>query len=126
MFSGKAVPFAMLLFLLIVCAIAPVRAEAPAVQSIVTVGSKNFETPEDAIKYFVSRLAANDLPGAFEACAINEIDRFDFGAYTKRLQAFIFWQSPAPSNSLMFRQMNRIMRINQISGQIKIMIYSML
>ncbi len=41
--------------------------------SVEAVASESFSTPEDAIKYFVERLAAGDYEGALSACSINEI-----------------------------------------------------
>jgi hypothetical protein len=87
---------------------------------------KNFETPEAAINHFVNRLAANDLAGAFEACAINEGDRFDFKAMAKRLQAITLYMTLAPSQSPVLAQINRITMLSRIANQVKFMIYSLL
>lgn len=87
---------------------------------------KNFETPEAAIKHFIERLAANDLEGALESCNINEMDRFDYMAYTMRLQAMILYASPSPSKSPLFNQINRIMQMEHITRQAKFLIYSLL
>jgi hypothetical protein len=87
---------------------------------------KNFETPEAAINHFVSRLAANDLAGAFEACAVNEADRFDFKAMAQRLNAIALYTSLAPSQSPLLGQVNRITMLYRLANQVKFMIYSLL
>lgn len=104
------------------------RAESTGTSStdVLIVQSKSFDTPEKAINWFVSRVAEGDLPGAMSACMINELDGFDFAAYSKWLNAIHPWQTPAPANSAMFRQLNRMQRLGMISMQLKVMIYSML
>jgi hypothetical protein len=95
-------------------------------KDVFKISEKNFETPEAAIKHFVERLAANDLAGAFESCNINEMDRFDFKAFTKRLQAMVPVTSPAPSQSLVLLQINRISQLGFLARQTKLMIYCLL
>jgi hypothetical protein len=87
---------------------------------------KNFETPEAAINHFVSRLADNDLAGAFEACAVNEGDRFDFKAMTTRLNAIALYTTLAPSQSPVLAQVNRITLLARLANQVKFMVYSLL
>jgi hypothetical protein len=87
---------------------------------------KNFETPEAAINHFITRLAADDLAGAFEACAVNEGDRFDFKAMAKRLNAIALYASLAPSQSPLLGQVNRITMLYRLANQVKFMIYSLL
>jgi hypothetical protein len=87
---------------------------------------KNFETPEAAINHFVVRLAANDLPGAFEACAVNEGDKFDFKAMTERLDAIVLYGMLSPSQSPVLAQVNRIAILSRLANQVKFMLYSML
>jgi len=120
----KIIPYACITFLLLYAV--DVSAGSEKIKTnVVSVGSKVFETPEAAIKHFAACLAANDLPGVFEACAVNEMDKYNFAAYSRRIDAILPWQTPAPANSDMFREMNRILRISQLTGQIKIMIYSL-
>jgi hypothetical protein len=85
---------------------------------------KNFETPEAAIQHFVERLAANDLSGALEACAINEGDRFDFAYNAKRIGALFLLNTEMPVNSPMAGQINRIKRLNYLTQQIRFMMTS--
>ena len=115
----------LIIFLLLYSVDAFAGTETP-ISPIISVKSKVFETPEAAIRHFVVCLAANDLAGVFESCAINEMDKYNFAAYSHRLNAIQPWQTPAPANSDMFRHLNRISRISLLSGQIKIMIYSLI
>jgi len=87
---------------------------------------KNFETPEAAIQYFTRRLASNDIMDVFEACAINEGDKFDFIAFCRYLNAMTLHQSQAPSQSAVFAQINCIIRMSRLAQQNKIMLYSLL
>jgi hypothetical protein len=90
------------------------------------ISEKNFETPEAAIRHFTERLAANDLMGAFEACAINEADKFDFIAYSRWINAMLLIQSDAPSQSPVFAQINCVKKMSFLAQQVKIMMYSIL
>lgn len=120
-------PFRMLIVLVIMVAIGTVSIYAdPSSVNSLKLSEKNFETPEAAIQYFVERLAANDIMGAFEACAINEGDKFDFTAFCRRLNAMTLYQSLAPSQSMAFAQINRIIRMSRLAQQTKIMMYSLL
>jgi hypothetical protein len=116
------------LVVIIVCAIGMLSATSVEKQSdgVFTFPEKNFETPEAAIKHFVERLAANDLAGAFEACAINEGDCFNYEAYSRRLQAMQPLTSLSPSRYPLFAQINRISNLNWLSRQVKMMLYSLL
>jgi hypothetical protein len=101
----------------------PLRADSSA-DKVFTIAEKNFETPEECIRYFADRLSVNDLAGCFAACAINETDRVDFIRYTKYLNAIVA-STPLPGSTPMFMQMNSIMKMSQIAFQMKIMIYRM-
>ena len=116
---------AMTLFVFITMSMTSAQSETQE-KDISKYPEKNFETPEAAIKHFIERLAANDLEGALESCNINEMDRFDYKAYTKRLQATILYSSPAPSKPFLFTQINRVSQIANIARQVKFMLYSLL
>jgi hypothetical protein len=100
-------------------------ADTPA-GSVFKLSEKNFDTPEAAIHHFTERLAANDIMGAFEACAINEGDKFNFAAYSRWINAMLLIQSEAPAQSTVLAQVNCIKKMSAIAQQIKIMMYSML
>jgi hypothetical protein len=117
--------FVSLVLIIAVCVVTPVGIYAAEVDAF-QLSEKNFETPEAAIRHFTERLAANGIMGAFEACAINEGDKFDFAAFCRNIKAMELFTSLAPSKYPMLAQMNRIVKMTRLSQQIKIIIYSLL
>jgi hypothetical protein len=112
----------MMILFLISVSVAPLRADSAS--NVFTIAEKNFETPEECINYFAGRLAVNDLDGCLAACAINETDLFDFVKFTRYLGAIVP-SSPIPGTTPMFRQMNKIVKMSQITQQVRVMIYNM-
>jgi len=73
-----------------------------------------FNTPEEAITFYMQGVTLGDVSQIMEACAINEMGGgFNFELYTNRLQALTF-QSPAPSDYPLYAEMNKV----QFSWQI--------
>ena len=91
------------------------------------VNGKDFNTPEKTIEYFVDALKENNIAKAFEACAINEYsEKYNFTAFSKRLNAMILHQSLAPSEYPMFVELNKLERTYRVIMQIKFFCYCML
>jgi hypothetical protein len=74
------------------------------------VASRSFSTPEDAIKYFIERLKAQDINGALSACAINEMAKgFDYAAFAERIKSLQpLAVTNLPSDYKEFIEYNRI------------------
>lgn len=85
-----------------------------------------FDTPEEAVEYFVQAISQNDLEDAFKACSIEEYSSgFDFFKLSKRLQAFTP-KDLAPSQYIMYEEMNAYIIASRLVSQIKTFTYSLL
>ncbi|NLW45786.1 MAG: hypothetical protein GXY86_00375 [Firmicutes bacterium] len=92
-----------------------------------SIPKESFATPEKAIKYFLNALKENDFRKALAACAIEEYSQgFDFEAYTDRMDAFVFYASPAPSDYPLYVELTKYERMGQIAKKTKFFCYSLL
>ena len=86
-----------------------------------------FKTPEEAINSYLAGVAQGDLHKILEACAIDEMsENFKFDLYIERLRAFVPFQSQAPANDPFYVVLNKAQISSQISGQVKILAFSLL
>ncbi len=98
-----------------------------AKETSLSIPEENFATPESAINYFLDSLKKNDLRKAFTACAIDEYSQgFDFEAHTNRMNAIMFYSSPAPSDYPFYVELTKCERMAHLSRQIKFFCFSLL
>jgi ABC-type sugar transport system substrate-binding protein len=86
---------------------------------------KGFETPEDAIEYFISHVKAGDYEGAMAACAVDEVaQNYDYEAMLKRIEAMIPSMPYLPAEYELYGAFNEASMKNQIMRQLAYMAFS--
>lgn len=116
----------MLVYILVVLTMGIWPSGLFAKKADLSIPEESFATPESAISYFLYSLKENDLRKAFAACAIDEYSQgFDFEAYTNRMNAFIFYSSPAPSDYPFYIELTKCERMAHLSKQIKFFCFSL-
>ena len=72
-------------------------------------------------------MAKGDAAAMFESFSIQKFaDKFDFVAYTDRLQAMELDRSLLPATSPMYKQLNEALRASLLAGQVRTAIFSMI
>lgn len=85
-----------------------------------------FDTPEDALIYFINEVKAQDLQGALRACGINKVsENYNFHYFTKRIEAITI-TTHLPEEYELYREINKLDRAAMISKTIGFFIRSML
>jgi hypothetical protein len=97
---------------------APVGEPVPGRSGESADGERGFASPEDAVGYFVARVAAGDLAGATEAFAVRSmVDGFSFQAYSERygVVSAVTW---LPESSAGYLAINEDLRRGDVARQL--------
>lgn len=87
---------------------------------------ESFETPEEAITFYMQAFAENDIAKIMQSLAVDEMsENFNFEAYVNRLQVLNI-QSPAPSEYEFYVEINRAQFTSQILLQTRNLAYGLL
>lgn len=85
-----------------------------------------FETPEDAITFYLEAVIQGDIPGILRATAVNEMsENFDFERFVNRIRGLTI-QAPAPSDYPFYVELNKVQFTSQLLGQVRNLTYSLL
>jgi hypothetical protein len=80
--------------------------------------TKTFATPEAAVEHFVKSVAADDLEGAMEAIAIDDlVARRDFARRARRMGSFIARHFDAPSRYKMYVRTSTLEAMKDAANQ---------
>lgn len=86
----------------------------------------SFNTPEEAITFYMQGVAQGNVSQIMQACAINEMgEGFNFELYTNRLRALTIL-SPAPSDYPLYAEINKVQFSWQILNQVRSLAYGLL
>lgn len=96
-----------------------------AVSSLFSTKEKKFTNPNDAIQYFVEQIAANDFSGALSACAVKQMSNYDLNLAAKNSGALVPPRAWSGKYN-MYQNFNEIYFSNEITTQVKGMIWSLL
>jgi hypothetical protein len=104
---------------------ASTTASTAAGQQTTLAAQKSFDSPEAAIKFFVSSVAGNDFPAAEQTFAIDEYAaKFDFTGYATYLKTMMPLTMPAPAEYGMYVDMNKATALGDLTRQTKDFVYS--
>ena len=102
----------------------PSLAAASAAQIVIP--QRGFPSPDTAITHMAQGVAAGDASTAIDAFAIDDAaEGFDFDRYVRRLLS-IDPQTPSPSTSALYRELNRATLLGRAAGQLKNFAYGFL
>lgn len=103
----------------------PTSAPPAANQSTNAAAEQSFDSPEAAIKSFVSAIANSDFAAAEQAFAVNEYaQKFDFIGYADWIKALEPLTMLAPSKYTMYQDMNEAAARGELARATKMFIYS--
>jgi hypothetical protein len=99
---------------------------AAASAASVVIPQRGFPSPDAAIAHMARGVAAGDASAAIDAFAIDDAAAgFDFDRYVRRLVA-IDPQTPSPSDSALYRELNRAMLLGRAATQLRSFAYGFL
>lgn len=86
----------------------------------------SFETPEEAVTFYIQAVAAGEVPEIMQALAIDEMsENFSFDVHVGRLR-LLQLHSPAPSDYALYRAINKAELSSQILFQTRNLAYGLL
>jgi len=86
----------------------------------------SFDTPEEAITFYIQSVAEGEVSELMQATAVDEMsENFRFDLYVQRLRALNL-QSPAPSDDTFYAEINKAQFSSQVLFQTRNLTYGLL